>query len=125
MTEPAMGGLTPEIARLVEPFDRHNAQLVDNVHPTTWVNPEPAEGDHLVATPRNGWRHRGEHPLAGTDGVGLSLDQSIEVGLTRRCRKIVHLVVEDEADAGDQETASKRPIQGGGERHSVPLSVRY
>ncbi len=48
MTEPAGPGLDPEIARLVEPLDGHNQRLIDNVHPTDWTNPEPAERYHLV-----------------------------------------------------------------------------
>lgn len=30
------------------PMDEHNRTLVSNVHPTEWVNPEPAERYHLV-----------------------------------------------------------------------------
>ena len=32
----------------VEPLDRFNEELVANVHPTDWVNPEPRERYHLV-----------------------------------------------------------------------------
>src|SRR4051812_33554596 len=32
----------------VEPQDELNRELLDNVHPSTWVNPEPAERYHLV-----------------------------------------------------------------------------
>src|SRR5262245_43695220 len=32
----------------VEPFDRFNQELVANVHPAGWVNPEPREPYHLV-----------------------------------------------------------------------------
>ena len=32
----------------VEPFDRFNQELVANVHPAGWVNPEPRERYHLV-----------------------------------------------------------------------------
>jgi pyruvate/2-oxoglutarate dehydrogenase complex dihydrolipoamide dehydrogenase (E3) component len=34
--------------RLVEPFDRFNQELVANVHPSDWVNPEPRARYHLV-----------------------------------------------------------------------------
>ncbi len=33
----------------IEPLDEHNRQLVANVHPPAWVNPEPAGRYHLVA----------------------------------------------------------------------------
>lgn len=32
----------------VEPFDRYNRELVANVHPSDWVNPEPGARYHLV-----------------------------------------------------------------------------
>lgn len=32
----------------VEPFDQYNRQLVANVHPPEWVNPQPRERYHLV-----------------------------------------------------------------------------
>ncbi len=33
----------------MEPFDEHNRQLVANVHPLDWINPEPSGRYHLVA----------------------------------------------------------------------------
>ncbi len=33
----------------VEPVDEHNRNLVDNVHPAAWINPEPARRYNLVA----------------------------------------------------------------------------
>ncbi len=32
----------------IEPLDEHNRALVDNVHPPSWVNPEPAQRYNLV-----------------------------------------------------------------------------
>lgn len=32
----------------VEPLDKHNVKLLDNVHPKTWVDPEPKENYNLV-----------------------------------------------------------------------------
>ena len=67
MSEPATGGLDPEIARLVEPLDRHNEALVGNVHPPAWVNPEPAERYHLVVV---GAGTAGLVCAAGAAGLG-------------------------------------------------------
>lgn len=33
----------------MEPFDEHNRTLIDNVHPSDWINPEPDGRYHLVA----------------------------------------------------------------------------
>jgi pyruvate/2-oxoglutarate dehydrogenase complex dihydrolipoamide dehydrogenase (E3) component len=44
MTEPAR----PHPAFPVEPPDEYNRELVANVHPANWVNPEPAAKYHLV-----------------------------------------------------------------------------
>ncbi|RMH31600.1 MAG: mercuric reductase [Nitrospirae bacterium] len=43
MTEPSISS-----ALLVEPMDSFNRQLVENVHPPHWVNPEPRERYNLV-----------------------------------------------------------------------------
>ena len=40
--------LPPDLAALVEPLDHHNRELVDNVHPSGWINPEPQDRYHLV-----------------------------------------------------------------------------
>jgi len=49
MSEPArVPDLDKDIAALVQPFDEYNRELVDNVHPTSWVNPEPKEKYQLV-----------------------------------------------------------------------------
>jgi pyruvate/2-oxoglutarate dehydrogenase complex dihydrolipoamide dehydrogenase (E3) component len=67
MTEP---GLNPEIARLVEPFDRHNEQLVENVRPPAWVNPEPTDRYHLVVI---GAGTAGLVSAAGAAGLGAKV----------------------------------------------------
>ncbi len=60
-------GLDEELAALVEPFDRHNKTLVDNVHPVDWVNPEPAGRYHLVVI---GAGTAGLVSAAGAAGLG-------------------------------------------------------
>ena len=40
--------MEPEAVRM-EPLDTHNRELIDNVHPADWVNPEPSGRYHLVA----------------------------------------------------------------------------
>ena len=67
MTETETPGLDAELARLVEPLDRHNRQLIDNVHPPAWVNPEPAERYHLVVV---GAGTAGLVSAAGAAGLG-------------------------------------------------------
>ncbi len=61
------GGLSPDIARLVEPLDEHNRALVDNVHPPDWANPEPADRYHLVVV---GAGTAGLVSAAGAAGLG-------------------------------------------------------
>ncbi len=60
-------GLDPELAAVVEPFDRHNRALIDNVHPTDWTNPEPAARYHLVVI---GGGTAGLVCAAGAAGLG-------------------------------------------------------
>ena len=59
--------LDPELARLVQPFDRHNQTLIQNVHPTQWLNPEPAGRYHLVVL---GAGTGGLVSAAGAAGLG-------------------------------------------------------
>jgi pyruvate/2-oxoglutarate dehydrogenase complex dihydrolipoamide dehydrogenase (E3) component len=40
--------MTPSESRLVLPDDEHNRNLVDNVHPPNWMNPEPAGRYNIV-----------------------------------------------------------------------------
>ncbi|MDX1501673.1 MAG: mercuric reductase [Thermoanaerobaculia bacterium] len=38
----------PDAEGLVAPLDTHNRELIANVHPVEWVNPEPADRYHLL-----------------------------------------------------------------------------
>ncbi|MFQ5527999.1 MAG: mercuric reductase [Thermoanaerobaculia bacterium] len=71
MTEPTrtanLEGLDPELREILEPHDSHNLRLVDNVHPTDWVNPDPAERYHLVVI---GAGTAGLVSAAGAAGLG-------------------------------------------------------
>ena len=64
MPEPvhAMGRVLPE--------DRYNEELVANVHPPDWKNPEPAEGYHLVVL---GAGTAGLVTAAGAAGIGAKV----------------------------------------------------
>lgn len=53
----------PELA----PLDKHNQKLADNVHPSDWVNPEPAERYNMVVI---GAGTAGLVTASGTAGLG-------------------------------------------------------
>ena len=57
-------------APLVTPWDRHNQQLVANVHPGDWVNPEPAPRYDLVVI---GAGTAGLVTAAGAAGLGAKV----------------------------------------------------
>jgi pyruvate/2-oxoglutarate dehydrogenase complex dihydrolipoamide dehydrogenase (E3) component len=57
-------------APLIKPWDRHNLQLVANVHPGDWVNPEPASRYDLVVT---GAGTAGLVTAAGAAGLGAKV----------------------------------------------------
>jgi pyruvate/2-oxoglutarate dehydrogenase complex dihydrolipoamide dehydrogenase (E3) component len=59
--------LDPELVALVQPFDSHNEILLQQVHPTDWVNPKPAERYHLVVI---GAGTAGLVSAAGAAGIG-------------------------------------------------------
>ncbi|HEX9943306.1 MAG TPA: mercuric reductase [Thermoanaerobaculia bacterium] len=51
----------------VEPLDEYNLKLVENVHPSSWVNPEPKERYHMVVI---GAGTAGLVSAAGAAGLG-------------------------------------------------------
>lgn len=63
MSEPARAHLPSP----VEPLDEHNTQLLENVHPPSWINPEPAARYHLVVI---GAGTAGLVSAAGAAGLG-------------------------------------------------------
>ncbi len=62
--------LDPELEALVQPFDSYNETLLENVHPTDWVNPVPAERYHLVVI---GAGTGGLVSAAGAVGLGAKV----------------------------------------------------
>jgi pyruvate/2-oxoglutarate dehydrogenase complex dihydrolipoamide dehydrogenase (E3) component len=55
------------VAALMPPPDEHNRRLVENVHPASWTNPEPASRYHLVVI---GAGTAGLVTAAGAAGLG-------------------------------------------------------
>ncbi|HWM92209.1 MAG TPA: mercuric reductase [Thermoanaerobaculia bacterium] len=55
---------------MIEPRDEHNLRLIANVHPTDWINPEPAERYHLVVI---GAGTAGLVSAAGAAGLGAKV----------------------------------------------------
>ncbi len=55
---------------LLEPDDEHNRSLVENVHPTTWVNPKPSGKYNLVVI---GGGTAGLVSAAGAAGLGAKV----------------------------------------------------
>jgi pyruvate/2-oxoglutarate dehydrogenase complex dihydrolipoamide dehydrogenase (E3) component len=51
----------------VEPLDEHNRKLLENVHPPSWINPEPAPRYHMVVI---GAGTAGLVSAAGAAGLG-------------------------------------------------------
>ena len=66
MPEPALA----HPPSLIEPLDEHNLKLIENVHPSTWVNPEPAPRYHMVVI---GAGTAGLVSAAGAAGLGAKV----------------------------------------------------
>jgi len=79
-TESRTGGMAtkPDGGVRVEPFDQFNQELVANVHPAGWVNPEPRARYHLVVIG------------AGTAGL---VTASIAAGLGARVALVEHYLM--------------------------------
>ncbi|HEX6902987.1 MAG TPA: mercuric reductase [Thermoanaerobaculia bacterium] len=54
----------------IEPLDEHNRKLIDNVHPASWINPEPAARYHMVVV---GAGTAGLVSAAGAAGLGAKV----------------------------------------------------
>ena len=61
--------MTPTVEDKIEvlPHDKHNRELVQNVHPPDWVNPEPAKRYNMVVI---GAGTAGLVTAAGVGGLG-------------------------------------------------------
>ena len=66
MAEPAIA----HPPSLIEPLDEHNLKLVENVHPSGWINPEPAPRYHMVVI---GAGTAGLVSAAGSAGLGAKV----------------------------------------------------
>lgn len=64
MSEPARAHAA---ASPIEPLDEHNRTLLDHVHPSSWINPEPAARYHMVVI---GAGTAGLVSAAGAAGLG-------------------------------------------------------
>ena len=68
MTDPHQGAtIDTDPDQLIAPLDDHNQELLDNVHPAEWENPQPAERYHLVVI---GGGTAGLVSAAGAAGLG-------------------------------------------------------
>lgn len=45
---PSGRSVDDHVRRFIQPNDEHNRRLIDNVHPASWTNPEPADRYNLV-----------------------------------------------------------------------------
>ena len=68
--ETADAAMSETTQKLIPPYDAHNQRLVDNVHPTDWVNPEPQDRYHLVVV---GAGTAGLVSAAGAAGLGAKV----------------------------------------------------
>ncbi len=83
-----------------------------------------AEGeDRLAFTQDEGGAHAGERAFAGGDGVGFLAEETEVVGHPWLEGEVVHLVVEDDAGAGDDDFGAERSVDGGGAGDPVALGV--
>ena len=55
---------------MIEPLDEHNLKLIENVHPASWINPEPAARYHMVVI---GAGTAGLVSAAGAAGLGAKV----------------------------------------------------
>ena len=69
------------------------------------------------------WRHRGEHALAGRDGIRFLPNQTIAVRHARLHREIIHLVVEEHAGSADHQTRTETEVQRQRGGNAITLTI--
>src|SRR5439155_23305683 len=77
----------------------------------------------VVSCGEDGGGHGGERALAGGDGVGGALDEAEHVGDADLGGEIVHLVVQEEAEAIDGDAVAVAAVEGSGAGDGVAVLV--
>ena len=73
---------------------------------------EPATSStRAVAVEHDRRRHRGQHALAGFDRIRIGADDAVEIGRARLGAEVVHLVVEQEPRARDDDAAAEIGVE--------------
>ena len=63
--------------------------------------------------------------MAGRDGVVRALDEAVHVGHALLGGEVVHLVVEQEAEAGGGDVRAEAVVERGGDGDGVALGVEH
>ena len=71
----------------------------------------------------DGGGHGGEWTLAGADGVGGALDEAVGVGDANFAGEVIHLVIEEEAQAFDGDAGAEASVEGVGAGDGVAFGV--
>ncbi len=79
--------------------------------------------EELAVFEHDGRRHGGERTLAGADGVGRALDESVGVGDALFGGEVVHFVVEQEAQAFGGDARAEGVVERGGDGNGVAFGI--
>ena len=79
--------------------------------------------EKLAVFQHDGRRHGGERALAGADGIGRALDQSVGVGDALFGGEVVHFIVEQEAQAFGGDARAEGVVERGGYGNGVAFGI--
>src|ERR1700690_777001 len=79
--------------------------------------------EKLAVSGDDGGRHGGEWALAGADGVGRTLNESVDIGNTLLGGEVVHFIVEQEAQTLGSDARAEYVIEGRGHGNRVAIGI--
>ena len=84
---------------------------------------EPKTRNNFPSFKNNGRGHGRKRPFSRPNGVGRALDQSIGIGHTLLRGEVIHLIVQEKAEAFEGDARSERVVKSCCHRDSVPSGI--
>ena len=103
----------------VEPPDK----CLDDLGDDGWSTGSAKSNHRLAISEDDSWTHARERTLPWRNRIRLGTDQAKKVGHARLNGKIVHLVIQQDACARDDDLRAERRVQCGRAGHPVALRV--
>ncbi len=121
-----VGGLL-DVEMIVDDADEVVSNCGDNGGAAGGAEDEAKFAGFLAAAvgDNDSWGHGRERALAGGDGVGRALDESVHIGDALLGGEVVHLVVQQKAETFDGDSGAETVVEGVSAGYSVAFCIDY